>query len=86
MALKKVGHDTNLVHKTFGPKDFCSKKNLLIKIKAHKILGSQSLVKMGSLTAEILLICTNVPNDVCCLDKCHHEDWPLLKSVKETYV
>ena len=35
-------------------------KKLLTKIKFPKILGTKSSVKMGSITAEILLICTNV--------------------------
>ena len=48
-----------LGQKEFGPKDFVQKK-LLTKIKAPKILGPKSLVKMGSITAEISLICTNV--------------------------
>ena len=53
-APSKIVYKTNLVQKNFVP------KKIVYKIKAPKIFGQKSLVKMGSITAEILLICTNV--------------------------
>ena len=54
MVLKKIVYKTNLVQKNFVP------KKIVYKIKAPKIFGQKSLVKMGSITAELLLRCTNV--------------------------
>ena len=49
MAPKNWGHETNLVQ-----------KNVCWQKRSLKILGPKSLVKMGSITAGILLIYTNV--------------------------
>ena len=46
---------SNLGQKKFGPKKNCS-----TKVKAQKILGPKSLVKMESVSVNILLICANV--------------------------
>ena len=55
--------------KSFGLKSCCVqniwvKQNFGAKIKALKKLGQKSLVKIGSVTAKILLIWTNVTKKV----------------------
>ena len=60
-----IGSEEIKVKKNFGSKKYLSENSLVekmrsIKIKAPKKLGPQSLVKIGSVIAEILLIWTNV--------------------------
>ena len=49
-----------LAHKIFGSKEVLNEKILVQKIKAPKKLDPKSLVKIGSVTAELMLILTNV--------------------------
>ena len=79
MGLKK------LVPKKFGTQEVQSKNILVHKNYYNKKIGSKQLVKIGPVTAEILLILTNVAR-ACCLGKCHHDSWHLLKMVPQTYL
>ena len=55
MCDTKIFGRTSLVQKIFGPNKFCQKRFWSKKIKVPKNLGSKSLVKIVSVTAEILL-------------------------------
>ena len=66
---KDLALKTILSLKKFWSKEVWSKNILVQKIMTPKKLGPKSLAKIGLVTAEILLIWTNI----CCLDKCHHD-------------
>ena len=66
MAQKTSGKKKDLFKEMVGPKSIWPKRSLIKytfftrKIKAPKKFRPKSYIKMGSVTAKILLICTDV--------------------------
>ena len=78
----KIYPNNILVQKNFWSKEVLSKKCLSTKLRPQK-LGPKSLVKIRSVTAEIMLFWTNVARTYVAE---LHDSWHLLKNVPETYL
>ena len=94
VGLQNFAFKGNLSSKFFlGPikllvlKKFCPRTFWSTKIMTPKKFGPKSLVKIGPVTAETLLIWTNVTRAyLAWLDKCHNNSWHFLNMVQRSYL